>query len=192
MVLFVEGPHDVEVLTAFIGTDLTRMGVTLIPMFGTRSMTALIESELFGSLGIPLVVLTDNSPSDVSVAMNKITAEQVDVRRLLDEASRTGRVIHNFGLKKRDITGYLSEAVCKQAAPSFPGWDEAARQWRAEERASDCKAWIAKTYGLALNRRAIRELAAATATEGSVAREFGRLVKYLAEILERLAPTGRW
>ncbi len=159
LVLFVEGPGDEMLLNGMFGDELDEAGVLIIPIFGTHNAEALVDSRIVNELGLPMAILTDDtSPS--RVASNRPESpEEEAVLRLIRELRQIGAHAEVFGHSKRDIVGHLNEDVCRQRARDFPGWETAAREWRAAGRLGDFKRWVGDRYGLRLDRWSIFELA---------------------------------
>ncbi|HNE89993.1 MAG TPA: hypothetical protein PK902_11675, partial [Actinomycetota bacterium] len=88
-----------------------------------------------------------------------------------------GRTIHTFGLRRKDIVDYLDDEVCTAAAPDFPGWTQAVAAWKDAQMPKPFKTWVSATYGLRLDRRSVRSLAAATKAANRVPKEFLRLTR---------------
>ncbi|MGQ0433892.1 MAG: AAA family ATPase [Microthrixaceae bacterium] len=161
LMLFVEGPHDQIVLGELIGDELAQARIRLVPMHGTKNMNALIESEIVGELGIQMGVLTDNTRAS-SQRKGRPTAEEDALNRLQQEARVSGRSIRSFGLSERDILQYLHVDACRELAPRFPGWTNAAHQWRQSGSPQGFKQFVTAEYGLRLDRRTIQLLARRT------------------------------
>jgi len=184
MLLFVEGPHDRSVLEAYIGEDLARARVKVVPMHGTDNALAIVDSELAAALGIPIGVVIDN-------ATGAGTHEERAIDRLQQEAAAQGVAVERFGIKKRDILHYLGDDVCRSHAAQFPGWDAAAEAWRAGDRALKFKAFVEKTYGLRLDRRSVDRYARESAVAGPAPRALVRIAKEVTAAADRVAGE-RW
>src|SRR5207248_2548482 len=150
LMLFVEGPHDEIILRAFLGDELDRARIRIVVLHGLHNVPALLDSELVEQLGIPLAVLADNIPPDRR--RSRPTAESEAVDRVVQEARATGRVVHQFGLERRDILQYLHVDACRSLAPDFPGWPVASAEWRRSGSSLRFKEFVRETYGLKLDR----------------------------------------
>ena len=190
LILFVEGPHDEIVLNEFVGEELESHGVVVVPMHGTReSLTGLADSEVVFALGVQVGVLTDDTYPEQLKSRTGKTGTEKAVVRLIQEAEAAGREIHAFGLRRKDILNYLDDEVCREAAPSFPGWTDAVAAWHSASTSVPIKTWLRNTYDLRLDRKSVRSLAAATKKADMVPKEFGRLMKEILAVAST-APDG--
>jgi len=190
LALFVEGPHDKQVLEAFFGDELRDAGVFVVPFHGTRNARSLIDAEVFWSLDIPCAILTDNTNLNRGRTGAIRTREEKSILQLLTEARASGRPLDRraqFGLDKPDILYYLDEGICRQKEPAFPGW---AASWRSSGAAtgSEWKQWLRSNYPqLSLSRVGIRQIAEACKRSGRINPE---LKGKVAQIIEYANTSG--
>lgn len=190
LALFVEGPHDKEVLEAFFGDDFQSAGVVVIPFHGTHNALALVDAEVFWALDIRLAVLTDHTSIDRVRTRAPHTQEERKIVQLLREAQSSGHPIDRraqFGLNQPDILYYLDIDVCQTREPTFPGWAETWERSGASG-GSEWKRWLASNYPKlgVKSRRGVRQVADACRCAGKVPAELRAMV---AEIVE-LARSG--
>jgi AAA domain, putative AbiEii toxin, Type IV TA system len=194
LAVFVEGPHDVIILTEWFGNELRDAGIRVFPVHGGDDLQELITtrpglvgSEIIAALGIRMAVITDKSPARVEPA----------VKRLLREAEQAGRVVTAVYLSEEDILFYLDEHVCREVAPDFPGWHEARARFakRPDRSVKKWKQWVPKTYGLELTRDSIRWLAAECKRQERIPLELrqriGELTALAATLRTDAAADGR-
>lgn len=170
-VLFVEGPHDEQVLTEMAGSDLRRARVLVVPIHGIDNALALVDSEIVHHLGLRVAVLADNLGKG-----HRTGREREATDRLRREAKAAGRSIKVFGIAKPDIVEYLADEACREAAPDFPGWRRAVEEWNAKRRPTDFKRFVTSSYGLDLRRFEVGRLAARTVELRGVPPEIAKLV----------------
>jgi energy-coupling factor transporter ATP-binding protein EcfA2 len=182
--LFVEGPHDQAVLLAMFSEMFAAAGVKLFPLHGIDHVSAIVESEVIEALGIRMAVLTDNLDTSRPRRGSPTSHEEWMVDRLRREAKASGKTVKVFGLQERDILQYLDAEVCRSNAPSFPGWDAAARQWKVAARHSSTvgrgptfKEYVSTEYGLRLDRGSVAELAALAKRADRIPAELERRVR---------------
>ena len=159
LAVFVEGPHDQIILDEWFGENLRSAGVRMYPVHGVDNLTGLADSEIIAALGIRTATLSDDTSVKRAESGRVRTRGESAVARLLKEAALAGMPVRPVGLDQPDILYYLDKAICQRAAPSFPGWPEAAAE-RARERSRDpWKKWVETRYGLDLDRDSVRDLA---------------------------------
>ena len=178
LVLFVEGPHDVAVLSEMFGEELDTAGVRVFPVHGTHNLLSLVDSEVIAALGIPIAILTDNT-------------NQGRVRRgesWGDEERHAARLIKEMKLAKRDIVEYLSDEICKRhATGDFPGWKDAKAAWK-DRGQKDFKRWVCTEYGLKLERDDVRKLAHECRLEGHVPQELREKMREVVTLADSGTP----
>jgi hypothetical protein len=180
-IIFVEGPHDVVVLEEMLGAELRSAGARLIPVHGATNLQGLVESEIVAALGLRIGVLTDNTDTTRLRQDLAKTKEEHAVHRLLREAKAQGRALQPFGLAKRDILEYLDDEVCAEAAPEFPGWENAISACRAAGvPLGELKQFATSTYGLPLHRVDVQALARRCARRGLVPQDLKNLGRGIA------------
>lgn len=181
LVLLVEGEHDRTVLEAWFGDQLRAAAVRIIPLRGIDNLVGLPLTGLAQELGIPIAVLSDDT--DVVAARSGVerTRGERAVGEFLRQAKQQGLNVKAIGLAQPDILYYLDDGICRQLAPGFPGWREAAAERRHAGEHTDWKRWITNTYGLRLDTATVRELAERCEDEGLIPEEMhGRLRSILA------------
>jgi hypothetical protein len=179
LALFVEGPHDLAVLEEWFGPDLRSAGVRMFPVHGIRNASALVNSEIIAALGLKTAILADNASIDKILRGGQPgSSEERTILRLLAEAKRANRLIRAYGLDERDIVYYLEDAVCQAAAPKFPGWQRADKEWKAAGRSPDIKKWVFDKYQLRLNREEVRTLARASTVHPEVSPVIHEILGY--------------
>lgn len=180
LALFVEGPHDVIILTEWFGSELRDAGIRVFPAHGgdnfeelVTTKPGLVGSEIIDALGIRMAVLSDKSPDRVEPA----------VMRLLREAKQAGREVTAVDLSEGDILFYLDEQVCREVAPDFPGWravrDAARAAGRRDRSARKWKKWVSETYRLELSLDNIRQLAAECRRQERISPELAQVIQQL-------------
>jgi AAA domain, putative AbiEii toxin, Type IV TA system len=182
LVLFVEGLHDVIILSEWFGHELREAGIRVFPVHGGDNFQelavtkpGLVGNEIIGALGVRMAIIIDKSPTRVEPTAN----------RMLREAEIAGRDVTAVSLSEEDILFYLDEEVCREDAPRFPGWHAA----RVAARGSKAKwkTWVQNEYGLKLTPGNIRRLAAECRRQGRIPTELTREIQQLAA----LAATAR-
>lgn len=172
-ILFVEGPLDVAVLDELAGPALDAAGVTLIPIYGTRNLPGLVDSELTTRLGIKMGVLTDNTdPTTMGErSNNKRSGEEVKVSRLLKVFKDRGLATPTvFGVIEDDLLFALPvEGIREHLVKGpFPAWKELVAECReatgkGPSDSPDWKSYALEHYGLDITtgngvRRVVHEL----------------------------------
>jgi AAA domain, putative AbiEii toxin, Type IV TA system len=181
--VFVEGPHDVIILSEWFGDELRGSGIRVFPAHGadnfgeiTTTKPGLVGSEIIGALGIRMAVISDKRP----------TRGERTTNRVVREGNQQGYSITAFDLSEEDILFYLDEQVCREFAPHFPGWQDARNAaHRAERRNRDArkwKKWISESYGLDLSRDGVRQIAAECRRENHIAPELRDMVQQLTAL----------
>lgn len=178
LVLFVEGEHDVIILSEMFGSELRDAGIRVFPAHGGDNFAelavtkpGLVGGEIIGALGIRMAVVLDTSPTRVEPAVN----------RMVREAEAAGRQVTAVRLSEDDIFYYLDEGICRKHAPRFPGWHEA-RDAARDAKAGKWKKWVAREYGLDLGLGNIRRLAAECRKQGHVPAELVRVIRTLTAL----------
>ncbi len=185
LALFVEGWHDKIVLEVFFGEEFDRAGVKVVPFHGTNNALALADSEVLWLFDMTVAVLTDNTRLQRVNRGESVSREEKSVIRLLKEARDAGRRIVPFGLNHPDVLYYLSEEVCRQFEPCFPGWQRTWESSRART-GSDWKAWIGEKYPkLRLTRSKVQQLAVQCKGAGLVPEELRGLAARVIETAQR-------
>jgi len=181
--VFVEGPHDVIILSEWFGDELRGSGIRIFPAHGADNFgeivatkPGLVGSEIIGALGIRMAVISDKRPAH----------GEPTTMRIVREGKQAGYDITAIGLSEEDILFYLDERVCRQFAPDFPGWQAARNAARRAERrnrdARKWKRWISDNYGLDLSRDGIRQIAAECRRENHIAPELKLVVRQLTAL----------
>jgi energy-coupling factor transporter ATP-binding protein EcfA2 len=159
LALFVEGPHDQIILEEWFGGRLRAAGIHVFPVRGVDNLPGLVTAGIVPALGIRLAAVTDGTDMARVLAGTPQTRGETAVARMLSEAAQAGVRVHAAGLGKPDILFYLDEETCRQAAPGFPGWEAAIRNWQDSGSRAPWKRWVKNTYRLPLTHDGIRELA---------------------------------
>ena len=135
LILFVEGEHDLALLSEMIGPELAGSGVRLVPLRGTLNLPSVAESQVIRELDWRFAVLTDNTNA-TQVARGLPRTDEHEVDKLQRDFERQHRELKAFGLDKHDIVEYLHVDVCRRSAPTFPGWalaiEDVWKGWRNE------------------------------------------------------------
>jgi hypothetical protein len=183
LVVFVEGLHDVIILSEWFGNELRDAGIRIFPAHGGDNFQelavtepGLVGSEIIGALGLKMAIIMDKSPTRVEPTAN----------RMLREAKQAGRDVTAVILSEGDLLFYLDKEVCREDAPRFPGW-HAARDAARRSKARKWKAWVEQEYGLELSPGNIRRLAAKCRRQGRIPSELARAIQRLTA----LAATSR-
>ena len=178
LVLFVEGIHDVIILSEWFGSELRDAGIRVFPVHGgddflelAATKPGLVGSEIIGALGIRMAVITDKSPARVEPVVN----------RMVREARQAGRDVTPVSLSEEDILFYLDEEICREHAPRFPGWHPALTAFR-EGKARRWKKWVTEEYGVDLTPENIRQLAAECRRHGRVPAELAQKIRQLTTL----------
>lgn len=167
LAVIVEGEQDAAALEAFFGEELARSLIRLIPVHGADHIRPIIKSQLLRDLSARQAVVRDKGRPETT--------------RWLP------RDVEVIELEQPDITRYLDSRACQTRAPRFPGWPAAKQEWNAARRpGKDLKDWCARQYGLRLDTRTVRELAAETRRCWGVPPELQRVL----DQLKTLASTG--
>jgi hypothetical protein len=176
LVVFVEGPHDVIMLSQWFGAELRDAGIRVFPAHGgdnfqelVTTKPGLVGSEIIAALGIRMAVISDKSPTRVEPA----------VSRLLREAKQAGVEVTAVDLSEDDILFYLDEQVCRKYAPDFPGWHVARNAAARDRSARNWKRWVSERYGLDLSLDNIRRLATECKRQGLISPELAQKVQQL-------------
>ncbi len=181
--LIVEGEHDRLMLESFYGDDLADAGVAILRMHGTGNLLATAELDFIQRyLDVPVGVLLDNTRTERvfgRTPMRDLTAEELQLKKLLVAAGETGRRIEPFGLHAPDVVIYLDEASVTELEPNFPGWQVVLEEFTRLPQRPSFKKWIRATYGVDLThtfdvQRVIEHMLAAGRTPRA---EFGRVVR---------------
>jgi AAA domain, putative AbiEii toxin, Type IV TA system len=178
LVLFVEGEHDVIILSEMFGSELRDAGIRVFPAHGGDNFAelavtkpGLVGGEIIGALGIRMAVVLDTSPTRVEPTVN----------RMVREAEAAGRQVTAVRLSEDDILYYLDEEICRKHAPRFPGWHEA-RDAARDAKARKWKTWVTDRYGLDLSPGNIRRLAAECRKQGRIPAELARVIQTLTAL----------
>ena len=178
--VFVEGPHDVIILSEWFGDELRESGIRIFPAHGadnfeeiTTAKPGLVGSEIIGALGIRIAVISDK----------RTAGGEPTTKRIVREGRQEGYNITDMDLSEEDILFYLDEQVCREFPADFPGWraarDAARRAERRNRDARKWKRWISDTYGLELSRGGIRRIAAECKRKSRVAPELRHIIGQL-------------
>jgi len=190
LAVFVEGPHDQIILDEWFGDDLRAASIRVFPVHGVDNLPGLADSEIASALGIRMATLSDDTSVRRPAARRARTRGESAVHRLLQEAAKAGNDVKAVGLAQPDILYYLDEAICRQFAPRFPGWQAAAAERAATTKPPRWKDWIESQYGLTLDRDNVRSLARRCREDGKIAAELTQKVKELSAYAAAIAPTA--
>ena len=90
-VLFVEGPHDAEIIGAFLKDEIQQNRVQVVSLMGTKDVPELVNTEfLVGATNCPIFICLDNIDLDFVLSLHsklKKAASQKQQRFLLAEAN---------------------------------------------------------------------------------------------------------
>jgi hypothetical protein len=183
LVLFVEGEHDVVVLHEWFGPQLEAAAIRVVPLRDVDNLVGLPESGLVQALKLPVAVLCDDT-NVVAVREGRArTRGERAVREFLRQAQKNSLDAKAVGLSRSDIVDYLDEDICRQLAPTFPGWEEA-RLAARKAGYEKWKDWVRDEYGLSLDAGTIRRLArdcrAAGRVPDEIVKKVGRILGYAA------------
>jgi hypothetical protein len=142
--VIVEGEHDLKVLQHFLGNELKRERVLMIPLRGARNAEALAfyETGFLARLGVPVRVVFDTA-SDEGSDMERRAVQEV---RFLRERGHDALVIR---YEEPDVMCALPETAVRRAYPEsrFPGWPELISSWRRSTR-KHFKEWALRRIGI--------------------------------------------
>ena len=140
-----------------LATSSSRPGSTSSPSAASTTCRPRHRRDL-SALGIRLAAITDGTDMARVLVGTPHGRGQVAVPDPV--GGRAGR-----GARARRRTGqtrhpfYLDEETCRQAAPGFPGWEAAMRNWQDSGSRAPWKRWVKNTYHLPLTHDGIRDLA---------------------------------
>jgi energy-coupling factor transporter ATP-binding protein EcfA2 len=156
--LFVEGPVDDLVLTAFYGEVLRDAGVFVMPIHGIDEALALSELRIIGELvDMGAGVLADHARSRMLMGKSskRATKEERALRDLKAKLKNRGRAMDFFGLEREDILAYLPDEAVRAFAPDFPGWRVVESRRKPGEKLKEAAARLAdRPFG----RDAVRQV----------------------------------
>ncbi len=176
LALFVEGPQDEIILNEWFGDDLRAAGIRVFRVHGVDNLPGLVTSEIVTALGIRIATLSDDTDPSRATSLEVRTTGEGAVARLLAEAQGAQVTVHIVGLEQPDILYYLDETICRQIAPSFPGWSTAVSEWASEGRHGPWKRWVKKRYGVPITPGGIRALARECRAQGKIPAEITRKI----------------
>jgi hypothetical protein len=153
--------------------------VRVIPLRGIDNLVGLPLAELVVALGIPIAVLSDGTDIAKTRSRQPRSRGEKAVAEFLGQAQRKGLDVKAVGLAYPDMLWYLDPGVCRQIAPSFPGWAEAKAARQRAGDTGDWKDWVRRTYGLALDVDTVRDLARRCRFEDKIPQEFKNCVREL-------------
>ncbi len=205
--LLVEGQHEVEILDGFIGLELKRLGVTVLPLDkGSKLKDSTAAAVLFRFSEAPVVALLDSLPPE---RLRTVWAETVGhlkrdglqrARDYLAEAMRDmpepeGPWMHRFlsnalvenrshrvqpwALPASDVLEYLPAA---QLLPGCQGWDDikakAAKNVGRPLSGTELKKWL-RAQGADLSESNLRLLA----SDSEVPEDVKALLRLLVQVV---------
>jgi hypothetical protein len=160
-----------------VSPQVTPVRLAVVKMAWERFAMVKLAPERSALVKLPLAKLTS-----VRLAPDR------SVERLVIEARRAGRQIKTIGLARRDIVEYLDDSICRDAAPDFPGWSAAVDGWLHSDRTTPFKTWTTETFGLRLDRKSIRRLAAECFVRGLIPAELSAVMKGVISWADRQTP----
>jgi energy-coupling factor transporter ATP-binding protein EcfA2 len=152
VVLCVEGPHDVAVLSELLADSLTAARAEVVPLGGTRRLNGAVDSRfLFDFTDAHVLVCVDNAnPMRVKQTLEKLqgnpesatrvlgdtrkraqTSEERALYELFEAAHQAGRLdrLHARPLTVRDVAYLLPVSLVARSAPRGSGWNELFRKY---------------------------------------------------------------
>jgi hypothetical protein len=147
--LVVEGPQDAITLDTLFGRELREHGVAVVRMFGTDNLLATAELDFIDRyLDVPVGILLDYVRADGTTSRQPKTEEEFGVAELRQRLPRHRKNLHIHGLRRPDITAYLSEAAIRDRIGPFPGWGPVLERFTKIKKRPSFKPWLQKNYNV--------------------------------------------
>jgi AAA domain, putative AbiEii toxin, Type IV TA system len=203
-VLVVEGLHDELIIKKFWAADLAHARIRLLALRGTRNASRLIESDLLGSLGVPLCVMFDDVRDDVLESLlggteadvETLNPEEAKVRSLLQALRHQQEAGHDVSFVPFPLPDVIAALPMAAIQRAFPGthaeWSQLISEWRSSDRGRGFKAFALDRLGLGQvhSDDFVKRVLSQVAPEDEPAVELTRAVKTASARLHGAAPTS--
>ncbi|MDA2989473.1 MAG: AAA family ATPase [Actinomycetota bacterium] len=178
--LIVEGEHDLIVLSELIGSDLSELGVIILPLRGLRNLSNSSDAQIiFKYTDAAVMFLSDNerhtelqemwesarsaAPGDVSSIVDAFgrdrknaEAQMLKEFAVLASQFEARSRISLAALSAPDILDYLPVSSFVEGATS---WASLRREWETSGLKQQFKPWLTATKGAELSNERIRRAA---------------------------------
>lgn len=135
--LIVEGEHDSWILRDLYGDRLSAAFIRILKLSGAHNTLALLDAELLRSLGLPTIVLLDDTHLD---NIRQLADRKLPTGRLSREERALAQLVVRWGRQPGlkllafpypDIICALPENAVHRVVPSFHGWQPVIDAYRA-------------------------------------------------------------